>query len=332
MKPQVKFSLFLDYIVYVLVRLVEKMLSIIPERWAFAAGRFVGRLGWLLLPDRRRAAIENITIAFGRKKSRQWVLQTARNSFEHVGQVAVEFFLIRHWSHEEMARRIGIEGRLPYNVALMPGNEGIVLLNSHFGCFEVSAATVKFLGFRTNLMMTGLKNPFLSRYLYSRAGENSGIRTFPHKGIVKEMIRRLRGGEMLACLADQRGDAERGIFVNFFGSTAPANEVFAKMAIEGGARILPLCTYRRKNGTYHSIFGEEIKFQITGDQTKDLTTVSQQFHDQFEAWLRIAPEQGFWLQRKWRRKPSRRRSRQRSAVSEPDQSSLKSAGGSRAVS
>lgn len=310
-KRHSSFALLLDYLVYLLVRLLEEILNVLPEKAALSLGRFVGRLVYILFSDRRQAAIENLSTAFGHEKPRAWILRTARGSFEHLGLVAVEFFRIRRWSQQEMADRILIEGRLPYNLAMMPGNHGILLLNSHFGCFEVSAATIKFLGIRTNLIVTGLRNPYLSRYMFSRGGrgaEDTGITTFPHKGVVHELIDLLRQGEMLACLADQRGDAERGIFVNFFGTLAPANEVFARFAIDGQARVLPLCTYRRDDGKYQSIFGEEIRLELTGDARKDLTTVSQQFHDVFEQWLRLRPEQGFWLQRKWRRKPSRRRS------------------------
>jgi len=224
--------------------------------------------------------------------------------------LVVEFFRIRRWSQQEMAERILMEGRLPYNLAMMPGQDGICLLNSHFGCFEVSAATIKFLGVRLNLVQTGLRNPFLAKYFYSRGGEETAIKTHPHKGVVLEMIRLLQSGEMVAFLADQRGDAERGIFVNYFGTMAPANEVFARLAIDGKARVLPLCTYRRGDGTYQSIFGDEIIIEVTGDPRRDLITVSQQFHDLFETWLRLRPEQGFWLQRKWRRKPSHRRERE----------------------
>jgi KDO2-lipid IV(A) lauroyltransferase len=308
-KKQLKFGLFIDYFVFLLVRFLEEVLNLMPEPRALAFGRFVGRIIYILFPDRRDAAIENLTIAFGRERGHQWVVQTARKSFEHVGLLAVEFLRIRRWSQKEMAERIIMEGRLPHNLAMMPGNDGICLLNSHFGCFEVSAATIKFLGIRLNLIATGLKNRFLSRYFFSRGGEETAIKTFPHKGIVKNMIRFLHDGEMVAFLADQRGDSERGIFVDFFGTPAPANEVFAKIAIDGEARILPLCTYRREDGRYQSIFGEEVRIQLTGNPRLDLVTVSQQFHDLFEQWLRIAPEQGFWLQRKWRRKPSRRRSR-----------------------
>ena len=206
-----------------------------------------------------------------------------------------------------MAERILLDGRLNFNLTMLPGNHGIVLLNSHFGCFEVSAATVKHVGMKTNVIVTGLKNPFITRYLFTRGGRDTGITTFPHKGSVKELISRLRAGEMVACLADQRGDAERGVFVDFFGTPAPANEVFAKMAIDGEARIMPLCTYRLDDGRYQSIIGEEIRIELTGDQHQDLINVSQQFHDKFEEWLRIDPAQGFWVHRKWRRKSRRRK-------------------------
>lgn len=309
MNMRLRYGIFVAYLLYLLVLLLEEVLNIIPEKAVLAFGRFVGRIVYVSFSDRRAAALENLTIAFGRERSAQWVRQTARKSFEHVGLLAAEFFLIRRWSQKDMAEKIVLEGKLPYDLAMMPGNDGILLLNSHFGCFEVTAATTKFLGIRLNLIATPLKNPFLSRYFESRAGgeEATGIRFFPHKGSVGTLIDLMRRGNLVACLGDQRGDVERGIIVDFFGTKAPANEIFAKFAIDGHARVLPLCTIRLDDGRYKSIFGEEIRFNPTGDNRHDLLTVSQLFHNQFEQWLRMKPEQGFWLQLKWRRSPSRRR-------------------------
>ena len=309
MNSKIKFKLFLDYFVYLLARGVEQIIYLLPEKAALAVGRFLGRCLYVLLPDRREAALENLTIAFGKEQSREWIVRTARKSFEHVGMLGIEFFLIRRWDQREMAERILMEGHLPFNLALLPGNEGIILLTSHFGCFEVSAAATKFLGLKLNLIMTPLKNRFVSRYLFSRGGKDSGVTTYGHKGVVKDMIGLLRAGEMVAVLGDQRGDAERGVFVDFFGTKAPANEIFARLAIDGNARILPLFTYRRDDGRYRTVWGESVRLEPTGDTHNDLVTVSQQFHDLFEQWLRLKPEQGFWFQRKWRRKPSRRRLR-----------------------
>ncbi|MDQ7781295.1 MAG: hypothetical protein RDU20_00355 [Desulfomonilaceae bacterium] len=307
------YGIFVAYLVYLLVRLLEEVLNLIPEKAVFAFARFVGRTVYVLFSDRRAGAVENLTIAFGSERSKEWIALTARKSFEHVGLLAAEFFLIRRWTQKDMAERIVLEGKLPYDLAMMPGNDGILLLNSHFGCFEVSAATTKFLGMRLNLIATPLKNPFLSRYFETRAGgaEDTGIHFHPHKGSAKTLIDLMRGGHMVACLADQRGDVERGVMVDFFGTKAPANEIFAKFAIDGRARVLPLCTIRMEDGRYKSIFGEDIRFTVTGDQRTDLITVSQLFHNQFEQWLRMKPEQGFWLQRKWRRKPRRKRSRKK---------------------
>lgn len=303
---KISFGLFLDYFVYLLALVIERILMVIPENWAYGFGRFLGRVVWISLGDRREAVIENLTIAFGREKSSDWIRRTAFKSFEHLGLLVVEFFLIRHWDQEEMSRRIDYEGSDDFNLALYPGLEGICLLTSHFGCFEVSAASVKFRGFRTNLIATGLKNPFLSKFVFSRAGSDSGVTTFPHKGSVRELIERLKTGEMLAMLGDQRGDAERGIFVDYFGTPAPANEIFAKFTLDGEARVLPICTYRTAPGRYKTTFGPEIIITPSGDITADLIKVSSQFHQLFEHWLRIAPEQGFWFQRKWRRKKRRR--------------------------
>ncbi len=295
----------LDYVAYLAVRFAEELVNILPERGALAFGRFLGRLVYVLLPDRREAALDGLTIAFGRERSRQWILRTARKSFEHLGTNAVEFFRIRRWSPEERARKIVIEGRLPFNLAMAPGARGICLVSSHFGFFEIMGPVAREMQMTGHGIVTGLRNPHLSAYFFSR-GEGTGFKVYPHKGIVYEMIQRLIDGELVGFLADQRGDEERGIFVNFFGTRAPANEVFARFVIDGRAAVLPVCLYRGDDGRYHCVFLDEPQFELTGDTKTDLTNVSQCLHDLFEQWLRFKPEQGFWLHRKWKRKRSRK--------------------------
>jgi Kdo2-lipid IVA lauroyltransferase/acyltransferase len=311
----VKFSLarFLDYLVYLVVILFDSLLAVIPERWSYSTGRFIGRLAYVLVLDRRAAAMENLTMAFGKDKSPQWIQRTALKSFEHMGMMGIEFFLLRRWSEKDMVERVSLSGRENFNLVMRPGNHGVVFLYAHFGCFEVCAAAIKSIAFRLNLIVTGLKNPFVSRYLFSRGGEDSGITVYPHKGIVKEMIGLLLQGKSVGFLGDQRGDVERGVIVDYFGSPAPANGVFAKIAIEGKARVIPMATYRVAEGRFRTELGKEIPIILTGDEQKDLIAVSQAFHNQFESWLRMYPEQGFWFQRKWRRAPSRHRRKKAAA-------------------
>jgi KDO2-lipid IV(A) lauroyltransferase len=124
---------------------------------------------------------------------------------------------------------------------------------------------------------------------------------------------------MVVVLADQRGDDTRPTWVSFFGRKVLANGVFARFAIEGDAPVIPLMSLRTDDGRYYCEFGEEIPIQVTGNRERDLRVNSQLFHDVFEKWLREHPEQGFWMHRKFKRKPSTRCEAQTRLAHEPRQ-------------
>ena len=62
MQMRLRYETFVHYFVFLLVRLLEEVLNLIPERASLALGRFVGRVVYVLFPDRRAAAIENLSI------------------------------------------------------------------------------------------------------------------------------------------------------------------------------------------------------------------------------------------------------------------------------
>jgi KDO2-lipid IV(A) lauroyltransferase len=301
-------KVFLEYIVYLCVRLMEEVVCLIPtDRRALAVGSFLGRLGFLVARDRRQVAIDNLTIAFGAERSPEEIRRIARKNFEHLGMLSVEFFRLKRWDEQQMAARLVIRGQKNFNLAWAPGSRGIFAVASHFGSFEVLAALSRFLGVRGTLVVTLAPNRFVNRrMMFDRGGADSGLNIIPHRGIVHRVIEALRAGEMVVVLADQRGDDTRAIWVDFFGRKVLANGVFAKFAIEGQAQVLPVRAVRLDDGRYLCEFGEEISVEMTDDPVHDLTVTSQRFHDIFEAWLREYPEQGFWVHRKFRRKGPRR--------------------------
>jgi KDO2-lipid IV(A) lauroyltransferase len=287
--------------------------SIRPHERALAVGRFLGRLGFAIAFDRRRVAIENLTVAFGDELSPREIRNLARRNFEHLGMMVVEFFRLRRWSQEELSERLTIEGRLPFNYAWSPGRRATFYCVAHFGSFEVLAATNKFLGIKGKLIVTGMKNRFINdRMIFKRAGSESGLEILPHKGVVKKCLEALKNGEMVYGLADQRGDDTKPVWVEYFGKQCLANGVFARFAIEGNAFAFPVRAVRLADGKYKCVFEPEIPVQRSGDLVEDIRVTSQNFHNVFEKWLREYPEQGFWMHRKFRRKPKRKRSGKRS--------------------
>ena len=100
-----------DYLVYLPVRLAEEAICLVSNhQTALAVGRFFGRLMYVLIGDRRQAAIENLTLAFGNELSAKEIRTLARKNFEHLGMMGVEFVRLKRWSQEEITERLEIKG------------------------------------------------------------------------------------------------------------------------------------------------------------------------------------------------------------------------------
>lgn len=304
-------ALFVEYLIFLFFRMMEEIICLIPDpQKSLGLGRFCGRLMFLLGSERRAVAVENLGIAFGTEKSPDEIRLIARKNFEHLGMLGVEFFRMRRWDHGELAERLIFQGHENFNLAWSPGTLGTYYITAHFGSFEVLAAMAKFLGIRGNLVVTPAPNRFVNdRMFFRRGGESTGLRTLPHRGVVRRLIELLRKGDMVVVLADQRGDDNRPTWVNFFGTRVLANGVFAKLPMQGNARTFPVMARRTDDGKYLCIFGDEIPIDATGDVERDLAVNSQRFHDVYEKWLRECPEQGFWMHRKFKRKLKRRKSK-----------------------
>lgn len=306
-----RLSNFIEFALYLIVRLVEELVCAIPgHENALAVGRALGRIGFTIALDRRNVVIENLTIAFGSEMTEREIRTLARRNFEHLGMLVIEVLRLRRWNQEELAQRLIIGGKDNFNLVWSPGPRGIFAVVFHFGTFEVLAATNRFLGLDGYLVVTPLPNRFVSRRLmFGRGGENSGLRIIPHKGIVHRFIRALHEGNLAIALVDQRGDDTRPVWVDYFGRKVLANGIFARFALEGNAHVLPVLAFRLENGRYYCHFGEPIPIEPTGDTERDVQEISQQFHSIAEAWLRKYPEQGFWVHRKFKRKPKKRKKR-----------------------
>ncbi len=303
--------IYIEYLIYLVARGIELFfVSIRNHDKALGVGRFLGRIGFALAFDRRQVTIDNLTIAFGNSMSPMEIRNLARRNFEHLGMMVVEFFRLRRWTQDQLAAHLIVEGNIPFNYAWAPGKRATLYVLAHFGSFEVLAATNKWLGIKGKLIVTGLKNRFINdRMMFSRAGQSSGLDILPHKGVVKTCMEALNNGEMVYGLADQRGDDTRPIWVEYFGKKCLANGVFARFAIEGNAFAFPVRAIRLPGGKYRCVFEPEIPVSRTGNLQDDITVTSQNFHNVFEKWLREYPEQGFWMHRKFKRKPKKKRPR-----------------------
>jgi len=112
----------------------------------------------------------------------------------------------------------------------------------------------------------------------------------------------------MALLADQHA-GPKGCWVQFFGRPASAHKAIALLSLDHDAPVAVVCCQRRLE--------RPLQFEMRlvamldprdldsrGDGIRELT---QRYTSRLEEMIRTAPEQYWWLHRRWREPPAGRR-------------------------
>ncbi len=183
-----------------------------------------------------------------------------------------------------------------------------MLVTGHFGNWELGGYAMAMLGFSSHAIARPLDNPFLDDYLRSFR-ERTGQKVLAKKGDFDEMQAILARGGILATLADQDA-GQRGLFVDFFGRPASTHKAVALLSLEYNVPLVVIGT--RKVGEpmrYRVDVGDVIlpeEYQGKPDATRAIT---QRFTTALEKVVRAAPEQYFWLHRRWKHRPAAKKRR-----------------------
>ena len=125
---------------------------------------------------------------------------------------------------------------------------------------------------------------------------------------------------MASLLCDQ--DAGRsGVFVDFFDRPASTFKSIALLALQYNALIVVGGAFRLPESSQHDC--RWIRFNLATQDIIDsadfqgangINELTQRFTSSLEALIRIAPEQYFWVHRRWKTPPDARRKRRETAA------------------
>jgi KDO2-lipid IV(A) lauroyltransferase len=177
----------------------------------------------------------------------------------------------------------------------------------HMGNWELAAWPMTQYGNNPAAVYRSVNNPYVDRYLRSlrrdlypggllgkgriNGSKEEGQRT---ARLITDYVR--KGGRlgMVCDLYDRTG-----IPVPFFGKPAPSVPIAGMIARRVGARIwLSRCLRQGKTSRF-SIELKELKVPRSANPGDDVKWVTAAMQRQFEAWIREAPEQWMWSNRRW---------------------------------
>jgi KDO2-lipid IV(A) lauroyltransferase len=274
-----------------------RLLALLPFRWLVALGRGLGRLGYWLVPGRRRVARINLGICLPEldEAARERVL---REHFGWLGVAAVCQGLSWAASEERLARIIRVRNRERID-ELLRGGRPVILLIPHFVGLELGGTGFTALVRSGMYMYQRIRNPVFDavvRYGRTRFGNVPVERDED----LRPLVRSLRRGTPFYYLPDQDPGRRRGIFAPFCGVPAATVATLGRIARLADAVVVPTFARFLPDGRGLEVyFDPPLADFPSGDQTVDTARMNQVI----EARLRDMPAQYFWVHRRFKTRP-----------------------------
>lgn len=273
-----------------------RLVALLPYRLQMACGRGLGRLMYRVMGRRRRVAETNLKLCFPALSDaeRRAVL---RGHFRSLGVTAVEHGLA-WWSTDQQIRSlVEFRGIEHLRQALARGR-GVILLTGHFACQEIAGRVVALHFPLTAGLYRPSRNPLIDALL-KQARRRSAPLLIP-KDNMRAMIRALRQGYMVYYAPDQSHRRAYSALVPFFGEPAMTNVALGDIARLGRAAIVPFLPVRRADGSGYVL---HILPELAGITGADPEAEGARINALLEAHILAAPEQYYWIHRRFKGRP-----------------------------
>lgn len=305
---------WLDYLLYLAVRLLVAFAQMLSIEQSYALADFLGWVFYRLDARHRRVALDNLEMAYGDRYTPAQRERIVLEVWRHFCRMLMEILhtprklhLTNYRDHVELA------GHVPVMDRLITGGRPMIFLTGHYGNWELAGYIFGLFGFPTVSVARTLDNPYLDRYLRSFR-ERTGQSLIPKTGGFDQMIEVLQSGRVLSFLADQDA-GQRGLYVEFFGRPASTHKAIALLAIEHKAPVVVGVARRIGPGFRYEIRCEDIidPSELTGT-ADDVRLLTQRFTSALERLIRQDPTQYLWLHRRWKHQPKEKPRKQAAAV------------------
>jgi len=292
----------LDYLLYLLVRMIAIFFAMLDVNTSVRLARFLGSCLYQIYPRGRQRAIENLRLSFPQKDP-LWIEQTARRSFEHIVMLAFDVFHTTRLIRRSTWRRYIELGDLSAALRLILQGRGVILVGGHYGNFLVLGHALATFGLEGYSIARPIDNPYLGEYLYINSQPPNHHIIYKNNA-TENMLNLLAGGATLSFIADQNA-GRKGIFVDFFGRKASTYKSIGLLAMQYNLPII-VGYCRRVDDQFKFKIGLTRIIQPRDWQDKDdpLYWITAQYTAAIEQFIRQEPQQYWWVHRRWKTRPA----------------------------
>ncbi len=290
---------------YLAVRTVLCVVQALSLKACFRLSQMLAWLSCDVVKFRRQVIDDNLRHAYPQMHAAAR-LRLARQMWEHLFLMIVEVAHTRRKIHATNGYREVELGDGAEMTGRRVDQRPTMMVAGHYGNFEVSGYVLGLFGFPTYTVARPLDNPYLDRFLNKFRG-STGQFILPKNDCAEQILQILAAGGTLTLLGDQYAAGRKNCWVDFYGRPASAHKAIALFALSNNAPLL-VSYCRRTDGPLRFETGI-VGIADPADPNFDLQTVprlTQWYTKQLETMINHAPEQYWWLHRRWKGDPPAR--------------------------
>ncbi len=294
-----------DWLGYVALRVV---IAVVQSTSLENCQRATRIMAWWLaryIPVRRSTIDENLHMIFPGITAAQ-LLAMKQAMWEHLLLMVCEIAHAPRKIHRSNWRDHFF---LPQKVLMLKalmGERPTILVTGHFGNFELAGFATGLFGVPSTTIARPLDNPYVHDYV-EKFRSMGGQHMLDKEGSAVPVQQILEAGGALALLADQHA-GPKGCWSDFLGHKASCHKALALFVLTSGAEMV--VSYNRR-------LDRPLRFELgcTGLATQDqpgehlnsVQSLTAWYNQRLEEAIRMAPEQYWWVHRRWREPPPKKK-------------------------
>ena len=194
-------------------------------------------------------------------------------------------------------KMVRIHGREHLDAAFSKG-KGVLVITGHTTCMEIGGRILAGLGLPAGAIYRPLRSEPLE--WYQTRGRMRYGKFMISKRSSRKIIRKLREGKILWYAPDQDFGLEQSAFAPFFGIQTATLLASHRLPGMTGCAVVPMFPrYDAESGKYDMFLMPALENFPSDDAVSDLSRINAMIEEQ----VRIAPEQYWWIHRRFKTRP-----------------------------
>lgn len=276
-------------------KLANFLATTLPLKAGYKLAEFVSTAQYLLSRTDRNAVKNNLKAIFPERSDKE-INKITKQVFINFGKYLTDFLRFSKIDISFVKSRIKIEG-LNYVDEVLKQGKGIIAITAHLGNWELAGVTMGLLGYKIMGVVLAHSDSNVDRFFNNqRLMNNLEVCTLGRAAYF--CLGALKENKMIALVAD-RDFTEHGVVADFFNKKAMLPKGPAAFHLKTGAPIIGGFLVRLPDDSFKFTFEKPFTFELSGEKEKDIETITKQYTQTIEKYIKLYPEQWYMFRKFW---------------------------------